>query len=145
MTIIPITLKVANKFVTEHHRHHDSCTGSKFSIGLIDNGVLIGVAICGRPVSRYLDDGFTIEINRCCVIEGHKNGCSKLYGACCRIAKEMGYSKAITYTLESENGSSLKASNFICEGVAGGKIWTGVRNRDNGVPKEMKKRWVKTL
>lgn len=127
MTIVPITIKTANKFVKEHHRHHDSCTGCKFSIGLIENGSLIGVAICGRPVSRHLDDGFTLEVNRCCVIEGHKNGCSQLYGACCRIAKEMGYSKVITYTLESEHGTSLKASNFVCEGMAGGKMWTGVQ------------------
>jgi hypothetical protein len=62
-----------------------------------------------------------------------------------RIAKEMGYKKVITYTLESENGASLKASNFVNEGIAGGKIWTGSRKRDNGVPKEMKQRWVKVI
>ena len=57
----------------------------------------------------------------------------------------MGYAKVITYILESENGASLKASNFTCEGIAGGKIWTGNRCRDNGVPKELKQRWVKYL
>jgi hypothetical protein len=145
LKIVPITLKVANSFVIEHHRHHDSCTGCRFAIGVIGNGDLIGVCICGRPVSRYLDDGLTLEVNRCCVKDGFKNACSKLYGACCRIAKEMGYIKVITYTLESEEGTSLVASNFTCEGVAGGKIWTGIRNRDNGVPKEMKKRWVRML
>lgn len=59
-----------------------------------------------------------------------------------RIAREMGYLKVITYILESENGASLKASNFVCEGEAGGTIWTGSRKRDNGVPREMKKRYV---
>lgn len=34
---------------------------------------------------------------------------------------------------------------FVCEGIAGGKIWTGKRHRDNGVPQEMKTRWVKEL
>ncbi len=48
----------------------------------------------------------------------------------------------ITYTLISENGASLKASNFINEGEAGGTIWTGERRRDNGVPAEKKVRWV---
>ena len=28
----------------------------------------------------------------------------------------MGYRKIITYILQSEDGASLKASNFICEG-----------------------------
>lgn len=144
MTIIPISLKEANAYVTEHHRHHKAVVGCKFCIGLKEEDNLIGVAICGRPVSRYLDDGFTLEINRLCT-NGCRNACSKLYGACSRIAKEMGYKKIITYILESENGASLKASNFVCEGKAGGKMWTGVRCKDNGVPQELKTRWVKFL
>jgi hypothetical protein len=68
-----------------------------------------------------------------------------LYGASCRVAKAMGYKKVITYILESENGASLKASNFVCEGVAGGTHWTGERNRGQSIPKEMKTRWVKEL
>ena len=74
------------------------------------------------------------------------NACSMLYGACARIAKDMGYRKVITYILLSENGASLKASNFVCEGEAGGEMWTGKRSgRDNGVPKERKTRWSKTF
>ena len=142
--IIPISLKQANEYVTEYHRHHKKVTGCKFCIGIKEKENIVGVAICGRPVSRHLDNGTTLEIN-CLCTNGHKNACSRLYGACVRIAKEMGYKKVITYILESENGASLKASNFICEGVAGGKIWTGSRCRDNGVPKEMKQRWVKYL
>jgi hypothetical protein len=68
-----------------------------------------------------------------------------LYGASCRVAKEMGYKKVITYILESENGASLKASNFVCEGSAGGTHWTGTRNRNQNIPREMKKRWVKEV
>lgn len=66
-------------------------------------------------------------------------------GACCRIAKDMGYKKIITYILESENGSSLKASNFICEGRAGNTHWTGERNRGQNIPKEFKTRWSRFL
>lgn len=62
------------------------------------------------------------------------------------ISRHMGYKKIITYILQSENGASLKASNFICEGEAGGEMWTGKRSgRDNGVPKEKKTRWAKYL
>lgn len=145
MKIVPITLKLANEYVDNHHRHHRHTTGHKFSIGLESDGELIGVAICGRPVSRYLDNGRTLEINRLCT-DGTYNACSMLYGACARIAKEMGYEKIITYILKSENGSSLKASNFICEGECGGAVWTGKRSgRDNGVPQEKKTRWTKQL
>ena len=142
--IKPISLKQANEYVEKYHRHHKTVRGCKFCISLVENYEIVGVAICGRPVSRYYDNGTTLEINRLCT-NGFKNACSQLYGACCRIAKEMGYKKIITYTLESENGASLRASNFVCEGIAGGKEWTGCRKRDNGVPKEMKKRWVKEL
>ena len=148
--IAPITLKEANAFVTANHRHHDSVTGCKFAVGLYktvsDKDQLIGTAICGRPVSRHLDDGFTLEINRLCTTE-EGNCCSMLYGACSRIAKEMGYRKVITYILESEPGISLKASNFVLEDEhCGGGNWTGKRKRQNNVtPEEYKQRWVKYL
>lgn len=141
MKIMPITLKAANEYVAQNHRHHKPATGCKFCIGCKDGGHLVGVAICGRPVSRHLDNGITLEINRLCT-DGTRNACSMLYGACVRIARDMGYEKVITYILASENGASLKAANFICEGEAGGTIWTGSRKRDNGVPQEMKKRYV---
>lgn len=144
MEIKPITFREASDFINQYHRHHKATVGHKFSIGLYDNERLVGVAVCGRPVSRYLDDGITCEINRLCT-DGTKNACSMLYGACCRVAKEMGYVKIITYILASENGASLKASNFICEGEAGGTHWTGKRNRGQDIPKEMKTRWVRVL
>ena len=100
--------------------------------------------MCGRPVSRILDNGQTSEITRLCT-DGTPNACSFLYGACCRIAKAMGYKRMITYTLASENGASLKASNFMCEGIAGGIKWTGVRDRGQNIPAEMKNRCVREL
>ena len=144
LEIRPIGLKAANSFVEEYHRHHKATAGHKFSICVCSGETIVGVAICGRPVSRYMDDGIVIEINRLCT-DGTKNACSMLYGACYRIAKDMGYRKIITYILQSETGSSLKASNFICEGEAGGEMWTGSRARDNGVPKEKKTRWSREL
>lgn len=144
MKIRPITFRQACDFVSEHHRHHKPTVGCKFSLGLFDEGKLVGVAICGRPVSRKLDDGLTCEANRLCT-DGTRNACSMLYGACCRVAKEMGYEKIITYILESENGASLKASNFVCEGLAGGLKWTGSRDTGQEYPHEMKTRWSKSL
>ena len=143
--IRPLTFREACDFINLHHRHHRATVGCKFCIGLCDNETLIGCAVCGRPVSRYLDDGFTCEINRCCFLEGNHNACSMLYGACCRAAKAMGYKTIITYTLEVESGASLKASNFVCEGIAGGTHWTGKRNKQQPIPDLMKLRWRRSL
>lgn len=61
-------------------------------------------------------------------------------------ARDMGYKKVITYTLESENGASLRAANFTFAGSAGGIAWTGTRRRDYYVsPEEMKNRWEYVL
>ena len=61
MTLTPINLKTANAFVQQYHRHHKPTRGHKFSIGVSENGALVGVAICGRPVARRLDDGYGAE------------------------------------------------------------------------------------
>ena len=107
---IPIGLKEANKFVLQHHRHNKPTVGHKFSIGLIDDeGELVGVGIAGRPVARMLDNGNTLEIYRVCVLDGHKNANSQLYARIIRIARLMGYNSIITYTLEREAQSSIKA------------------------------------
>lgn len=142
--IRPITLKKASEYINQNHRHHNATVGCKFAIGCFDNDKMVGCAVCGRPVSRHLDDGLTCEINRVCT-DGTHNACSMLYGACCRIAKAMGYKLIITYTLLSEPGSSLRASNFEDAGQAGGTHWTGKRNRGQDIPAEMKRRWEKKL
>lgn len=95
------------------------------------NGEIVGVAIVGRPVSRYLDDGWTLEVNRLCT-DGTKNACSFLYFAAWRVAKNLGYKKLITYILDSENGASLKASGWKCVGKCGGKCWTGLEKFNQG-------------
>jgi len=55
-----IDFPTASNFVNTYHRHCKAPTGHKFSIGCWKNGRLVGVAICGRPVSRRLDDGSII-------------------------------------------------------------------------------------
>ena len=145
MTIRPIHLKEANDFVAQHHRHNIPTVGGKFAVSCYDGDRLCGVAICGRPTARRLDDGLTLEIYRNCT-DGTANACSMLYGASCRVARAMGYKRVVTYTLASENGASLRASNFICEGEAGKPEWTGIRKREYYIaPPEQKTRWVRSL
>ena len=142
LSIKPITLKSANEFVKQYHRHNLPTVGCKFAIACYDNNRLCGVAICGRPTARNADDGKTLEIYRNCT-DGTYNACSKLYGACIRVSKEMGYEKVITYTLDSENGASVLASNFSYDGKAGLPEQTGHRQKSRSVaPKEYKKRYV---
>lgn len=65
MRIVPIGLKAANEYVAAHHRHHKPVRGCKFCVSVEnDGGECCGVAICGRPISRYLDNGTTLEITR---------------------------------------------------------------------------------
>ena len=143
--LVPTTLREANAFVNAHHRHHKPTTGHKFSIGCEAEGRLVGVVIVGRPVSRYLDDGLTLEVNRLCTT-GEKNVCSMLYAAAARAAKAMGYQRIITYTLDNEPGTSLRAAGWTCMGRAGGKRWTGKRCPAVDLcPPQMKLRYEKLL
>lgn len=159
LIIKPLDLKTANAYVCANHRHNDKVTIHRFSIGAYDGEKLVGVAICGNPVARKLDDGETIEVRRLCT-DGTRNACSLLYGRCARIAKEMGWRKIITYILESESGISLKASGWELEkdNVGGGKNGWNVPSRPRvieeetlfgvqikRIPLERKKRYCKIL
>lgn len=108
----PITFEEAAAFVNKYHRHNVAPQGHKYSIGLNDGEKVIGVIIVGRPVARFNDDGWTLEVTRCCVLEGYKNACSMLYAAAWRVARNLGYKRLITYTLKSEPGASLKAAGW---------------------------------
>jgi hypothetical protein len=113
LEIRPITQKAAFAFVREHHRHSDVPVGSLWQHAIHDqNGGIRGVAIVGRPVARKLDDGLTVEVTRLCT-DGVTNGCSMLYGACRRTARDKGYRRGITYIRDDESGSSLKAAGWI--------------------------------
>ena len=145
LEIVPMTLREANAYVEQHHRHHGPVAGQKYSIGLSDGEKIVGVASVGRPVSRHLDDGWTLEVNRLCT-DGTRNACSMLYAAAWRAARAMGYKRLVTYILESENGASLRAAGWKCVGQAGGLRWTGERRPEVDLyPAQMKIRFERTV
>lgn len=146
MWAMPITQKKANEFVALLHRHHPPVHADIFRVACIaEDGHLCGVAQAARPVSRYLDNGKTIEVVRCCT-DGTYNVCSFLYTRLARIAKEMGYSKIITYILESESGTSLLASGWHKEADVRGHSWNcKSRPRSTKAPTCNKQRWCKDL
>ena len=143
---IPLELKEANEYVDKYHRHHDSVYRDKYRVGCVNaGGVLVGVVQVGRPVSRVLDDGNTLEVVRLCS-NGEKDVCSFLYSKAARIAKELGYKKIITYILESESGISLLASGWQLEQEIKGHSWDcPSRPRKTTAPTCNKKRYCKYL
>jgi hypothetical protein len=148
--ICPVTLKEAQQFVLDHHRNCGRQYFHKFSIGLKEEERLIGVVTAGRPIARALDDGDTLEITRCCVIEGHKNACSKLYAAALKVARAMGFRRAVTYSLPSESGSSLKAVGFSFDGMTkcypnGWDMPGRPREKPIKYPNGPKMRWIKAF
>jgi hypothetical protein len=124
--LLPVSLRTANAFVQEHHRHHRPVPGAKFSLAVAreddPDGRIVGVAIVGRPVARHLDDGWTLEVTRLCT-DGTDNACSKLYAAACRAARALGYTRLLTYTLPAEGGASLRAAGWRLIGLRGGGHW----------------------
>ena len=144
MTASPITYREACAFITYNHRHHKPPQGWKFGISAKINGEIRGVVVVGRPVSRMLDDGETCEVTRLCT-DGSKNMCSFLYSAARRAAFAMGYKRIITYILESEPGTSLKAAGWKFVSFAGGGTWSRPsRKRDDNAPLERKQLWEAT-
>ena len=133
LTAHPITLKDANAFVIRNHRHNGKVAAHRFAIACYDGERLCGVAIVGNPVARGLQDGFTVEVRRCCT-DGTPNACSFLYGRCARAARELGFRRIVTYLLESEMATTMKASGWKIDGKTDGGTWdTPARRRDYGV------------
>lgn len=120
--LLHVELDDANAFVEQLHRHHDPVVGHKFSIAAVAEGRIVGVAICGRPNARGYDDGMTIEVLRCCT-DGYRNACSWLYTRSWRATQALGYDKAITYTLASESGASLRGAGWTVIGQVKGRSW----------------------
>ncbi len=143
-TLVPIPLHEANAFILRHHRHHGPVQGAKFALGCSEgNGEIVAVATVGRPVSRMLDDGWTAEITRLAT-DGTEHAASFLYGACYRVATAMGYRRVVTYILDTEPGTSLKASGYRLFGPTGGGSWSRAdRPRVDKHPTQGKLRWEK--
>ncbi len=133
MNLRPITLREANEFVEQFHRHNEPTAGGRFAIGLEAGGELCGVAIVGRPIARQVEHHFTAEVLRTCTNDkAPKGGVSKLYAASWRAWRAMGGTRLITYTLKSESGASLRG--------AGWKVLAQIEGTDKGWGRETRPR-----
>lgn len=106
-----VPLADACAYVAKLHRHHDEPPGHRFSLGAFVGEKLVGVAMCGRPVSRAYDHERVLEVSRVCT-DGTPNACSFLYGCAARAADALGFDLVQTYTLDSEPGVSLRAAGW---------------------------------
>ena len=137
----PIDYDEACLFIERFHRHHLPPQGWKFGVAVNDGEKRVGVAMIGRPVSRMLDDGWTLEVIRLCT-DDTPNAASKLWGAARRAVFAMGYKKLISYTLLDEGGASLRAAGWKLVGEAGGGSWDRHdRPRVDKHPTQMKLKW----
>jgi hypothetical protein len=147
LRVIPLELSEANDLVDRWHRHHKPVQGHRFSLGVVDEGgELHGAAVVGRPVARLAGSPRAVaEVTRL-VTDGTPNACSMLYAAAARACKALGFERIQTYILDDEPGTSLKASGWEYEGVAGGGDWNRVgRPSRTDQPMSKKGRWALTL
>jgi hypothetical protein len=49
LSVVPLTLALANVSVVAHHPHHDRVVGNRFSLGVVDEAGLL----CGMAVRRW--------------------------------------------------------------------------------------------
>jgi hypothetical protein len=156
ISVRPISIKVANEFVGDFHRHHRPTVrnNGKWALAALDvSGEVVGVVIASSPVSATYMDGLTIELTRLCVKPGAPKGvCSFLLSKCCAIWRSMGGARVITYTLESESGASLRGAGWVLSGVVKPhKRWQN-KSKVDGVERAVleiyeltKNRWVRLL
>lgn len=145
VSVVPLTLPVANEYVARLHRHHAPIPGGFgwWCVGAVTEGTLRGVAIAGRPTNRNNDDGQTVEVLRVAT-DGTPNAPSALLGACARAARAVGAARIITYTLDEESGASLRGAGWVREADGITSWWHTGTSRTPAVDREhMSKRKVR--
>lgn len=151
LEVVPLSRTQARRFVLDHHRHNGAgAPADVLRCGLRVSDELVGVAVATLP-PRELDDGYTLEISRVCTL-GTRNACSRLYGALARAAEALGYLTLYTYTLEGEDGASVRAAGFVEDGLTDPRTDRGGRPRyvenlfgEKTRPPGRKRRWVRQL
>lgn len=147
LVVRPIRQKDAFAFIMEHHSHLEKPpAGDLFRVGCFVNGRMVCVGLCGRPVSRKLDDGLTVEITRVASDGTVKHAASKAVGSLIRAATALGYTRAYTYTMLDEPGTIYRATGWVGDGlsISNGKGWDSRPGRENKKLGYLQ-RWVRVL
>ncbi len=151
LRIAEVSFRTARAFVGRFHAHCGPPRGWRFGASIWNGPVLMGVVTVGNPVARAYNGRGIVEVNRLCIRRDVNpmlrwNCCSMLYGHSAREAERRGFTRIITYTCDDEEGASLRAAGWVCEGRAGGRGWHGSgrrrSNRNAWIPKQ---RWSRAL
>jgi hypothetical protein len=141
LVVRPCTVKFARQWVADVHRHLPKMQGALWALKAVRGGDDIGVAVVGNPARQWQDES-VLCLLRMAVLEGQKNACSFLYGACSRAARAMGASDLVTYTLPVEPGTSLRAAGWVFAGMTDGGEWDRpTKPRQKSLFPQPKKRW----
>lgn len=142
--LAPCTVKAAQRYVAEHHRHLKRVNGGRFAVAVITAGRIAGVGIVGNGPRVWEGTGKMTIVR--VATDGTKNACTMILGALCRAGKALGYTEAWTYTLPEELGTSLRAAGFEDMGLTdGGEHDRPSRRRAPAVRPEPKRRWRRML
>lgn len=116
----------------------------------------------GRPVARMLDEHnrrarncngkrLVVEVNRNCIDPTLpkalvRNAASMLYGWAARRAKAEGAEWIVTYVLDEEQATTLRAAGWEADHWTRGRSWSSKsRPRGDSGPQNDKVRWRKQL
>jgi hypothetical protein len=98
----------------------------------MNGSALMGVVTIGNPLAPAFNGRGIVEVNQLC-IRGDLNPmlrwncCSKLYAHAATEAERRGFGRIITYIRADEEGTSLRAAVWVCDGPAGGRGWHSAR------------------
>ncbi len=123
-----IAFRDVRRFIDRHHEHLAGPTGWRYGQGIWNGPDLIGVVTVGQPLARAFDPHQVVEVTRLCVRRDRAdalrwNACSQLYGWAAREAQQRGFRCIISYTRQDEDGGTLRAVGWHCDGPAGGRSW----------------------
>ena len=141
----PWTVKKGKPWCKLVNRRLPKVTGALWCVRVdavnpVGKDEVVGVALVGNPVGAWADE--TLSVLRVAVIEGHRNACSMLYGACSKMARASGADNLVTYTHGNEHGGSLKAAGWIDGGLTdGGEHSRQMRLRAPAIDPLPKRRW----
>lgn len=108
---------------TCRHRHHPPPQGWKWGLVVYRGKKIVALATVGRPVAKALAG--TLEVTRVCSL-----GTGASWGACSLIYRTAaGMGATVTYTLESELGTSLLAAGWRPVAKVKGRDWRACSRR----------------
>lgn len=155
-TVQPITVKAAQQWIREVHRHLPVVQGGLFATSVHDQHGCVAVGLAGNPARVWQGTG-RVAITRVAALQlpdvrdskGDLHpapACTMIYRSLCDAARALGYREIWTYTLPEEDGASLRAASFVEQGLTKAEEWDRPsRSRSAAVNALSKRRWVRTL